>query len=102
MVEASTTMRFCQTLKILRSHHLYLTSSVYRLFSVQNSFFLIFFSFSPCLVFLPLLRLDVAQTGLRKLKKGKKKKRYELGSWSDGRNEGLEDERREKYVEVKG
>ena len=27
---------------------------------------------------------------------------YELGSWSDGRNEGLEDERREKYVEVKG
>ena len=38
MVEASTTMRFCQTLKILRSHHLYLTSSVSRLFSVQNFF----------------------------------------------------------------
>ena len=38
MVEASTTIRCCQTLKILRSHHASLASSVSRLFSVQNFF----------------------------------------------------------------
>ena len=40
MVEVSTTMRCYQTLKILRSHHPSLASSVSRLFSVQNFFFL--------------------------------------------------------------